>query len=777
MLALAVSACGGHSARVRAAEARAERGGSPIERVEVAARPPLTLVARAGDPRGAVAFVAAHARGSAISAALLGLLGARLEAQGVTSLDLRAHALGFEVARLVDSADEATRFVRAVRDALARPIAASDPGLGRARRELEALKAFSFAGAGDAAAAACSGELGLPDGAPALDLSTAAGIARLDAARGAVFRAQAAAFAALGSEAILDAAARALSSLSAWPTSEPDSEAWPERDIVSVEPGTGPARLTLALRVGNADAAIGAGLSLASRRSKLLDRLAALNPAWRLERASAIARRRGGCLRLDLTPPAGFAGTNGEIGTVAAVVENAALEALDAAEPGAIDESVLRPSDPLRAAALAAWRALPSEVESEARRSVVSYVSERGERAQSAELARGLDAARARLSRPSIEVVSRVESGQGELFLLLASPCATSSEDQHDAGALALLLRTVASGGSNPDVRFEPWVSPDGVGLLAHAPRQALDETPQAQALRVAAALGQALAAPLNGSDLGVARGDLLDELGGVPYPGWALALEGLSPGHPSWVEPRGTWANIADLPTPELERARHQLLAGPLRLAVLASRGEAQSGVAARELESWLLPARMEPTSCAAAQRAPAKRGEARYDNPSAPGVEGAYVAIPFEPPGTASAAAAELAAVALNRKSGLLEVALRAPELSASALARPLGGARRPALAIDIRAAGQRVEDAVARVRDALDGWARGGVPVDEARWAAQEHARAEASSRFDPRRRIVDLWRGPRPSEPEAALRGIIASSLSKSSHWVVIPVRTP
>jgi hypothetical protein len=757
-------------------EARAERGGSPIERVEVAERPPLTLVARSGDPRPAVAFVAAHARGSAVSAALAGLVGARLEAAGVTNVDARAHALGFEMARLVDSGNDAARFIQAVRDALALPVTASEPALARARREVLALKALTFAGPGDAAAAACSGELGLPDGTPSLELTTPAGIARLESAREAVFRVPAAAFAALGPEAVLDAAAHALSGVAAWPGGSADADAWPERDLVSVDNGAGARRLTLALRVGSADAAIGAGLSMGTRHSKLLERLATLNPPWRLERASAIARRRGGCLRLDLTPPPGPGASAVELGTVAALVEHAADEALSVAEPGALDESVLRPSDPLRAAALAAWRALPSEVETAPPRSVVLYVGEPTEHTAVADLTRSLAAARARLGRPSFEVVHREESGQGELYLLLASACGTVSEDQHDAGALGLLLRTIAASSTYPEVRFEPWVSADGAGLLVHAPRHDAMETPEEQARRVAAALGQALAARLNGNELGAARNDLLEELGGRPYPGWALSLDGLAPGHPSWLEPRGTWASVADLPTPELERARRTLLAGPLRFAVLAGRGEAQAGVAAQELESWLLPLRTELAACNLPRIEGAHRGEARYENPSA-GAEGAYVGMAFEPAGAAAAEAAELVALALNRSAGTLERALSSPELSASARAQALGGTRRPALAIEIRATPARLEEAVARVRDALEGIARGGWSGELARYAAQERARSEAASRFDPRRRIVELWRGAKPETSEPALRAIVTSSLSKASHWVVIPARTP
>jgi hypothetical protein len=732
------------------------------------------LVARGGDPRPAIAFAASHARGSAVSAALTGLLAARLEAAGVAGVEARAHGLGLELSRLLDSPGEAAPFMRAVRDALARPILASDAALGRARRELEALKALSFAGPGEAAAAACSGELGLPDGAPALDLGTAAGIARLDAARVALFQTEAAAFAALGSEPVLEAATRAVSSEERWPSGDPDADPWPEQDQVFVDTASGARRLTFALRLGNADAAIGAGLSLGARDSELLRHLEAQNPPWRLERASAIARRRGACLRLDLAPPRGDPGPNAlEAARVAAVVEESALRALSGAVPGALDESVLRPSDPQRAAALAAWRTLPASVESAAPRSTLAYSVEPSSHATSAELATAFASVRRQLQRPSFEVLSRAEPGQGEFWLLLASNCGTTSESSKDAGALALALRALSARVSDPGVSLEPWINVDGAGLLAHAPRAAAGESPAEQATRVARALGRALAPRLNGGEVGTARAQLLDELGSRPFAGWALALEGLSGGHPSWLEPRGTWSSVSELSTEELERSRRALLGGPLRLAVLASRGEGQVTVAAHELETWLLTSRGEAGVCPENRAEGPRHGEARYEGRGVGNSsEGAYVGVVFGESGPTAARVAELSEAALNRAGGLLERALSAAGGGARARARALGATRRPALIIEIRALPEQLADAVARVRGLLDQLSRTGLSADEGSQAVRELSRAEANARFDPRRRIVELWRGARPLELDPSALRRFAGAFGSGFHWVVL-----
>ena len=82
-------------------------------------------------------------------------------------------------------------------------------------------------------------------------------------------------------------------------------------------------------------------------------------------------------------------------------------------------------------------------------------------------------------------VLSRIEAGQGEIWMLLASPCGTTVEDSTDAGWRGLAMRTAAMVDVG-DVVLEPWVTPDGIGLLAHGARSGPAETPVAHATRVA---------------------------------------------------------------------------------------------------------------------------------------------------------------------------------------------------------------------------------------------------------------------------------------------------
>ena len=85
--------CGGDAGRT---DARHAAGGqSPVAQRRSDDRPPLVLVARTGDPHGAVAFAAAHDLGASASPAAATLLGARLREQGFSE-----RALARAVARL-----------------------------------------------------------------------------------------------------------------------------------------------------------------------------------------------------------------------------------------------------------------------------------------------------------------------------------------------------------------------------------------------------------------------------------------------------------------------------------------------------------------------------------------------------------------------------------------------------------------------------------------------------------------------------------------------------
>jgi hypothetical protein len=754
--------------------AESARGGASaaarIELVNVAERPSLALVARDGDPRPALGFAAAHDHGSRASAALAALLEGRLVRLGLAPTDSRAHDLGFSVAILASSADQARRFISALAQAIAAPVTAGEPALAEVGTRFAALRARTWLGPGEAAAAACSGDAGV---LTAPRESSEPSVAELETWRRSVHSSRAAAFSAVGPSGLLAAVTDAVERLEAWPGGAAPNDPWPAQDLVAVDPDRGERRLSFALRTADAAAAVEAARLLGNPSATLAARLAGFEPRWTLERVVGTTRPRGACLRIDLRGPRGEPPPPlADVARVALLIEEEAQRATarGRGNPSALDAGALRATDPREAAAVAAWRALAGRLEPGPERRVLSYVAA-GE--SSSELGLVLERERAAATRPSLELRSRIEAGQGATWLLLASGCGTSGETDADAGHTALAIRAMTDPRAPGEVVLEPWITADGVGVLAHGPRRSSNESPEQHARRVAATLGRALLARLTGSEVAQARQRLLDELGPGPDSGYFSALEATAPGRPSWIEPRGTWVSVADASTHTVEVLRRAWLRSPLRLAVIANHDEPQARAAHDELERWLRPVRSSVASCRRAERPAAKAREVTVEvDANAEPRALAYVAVPLPsgPP-----AEAHWTAWLLNRPSGWLDRTLHQPGLAAGARARVLGGSSAAALVIEIGALEEQSARAVQQVRALLERLSKGALRAEDVELARAELAQARESASLDPRRRIVDLWVGHEARQPTLDSLRRFQRALTPASHVVVLVKR--
>ncbi|HMJ16200.1 MAG TPA: hypothetical protein VK524_32520 [Polyangiaceae bacterium] len=747
-----------------------------IEVREVDERPLLGLMSRQGDPAGALALAAAHDLGARASVALSALVAARLAEGGTSDAHSHVHALGFQAAVLVASPDAAARFVRAASLALSTPVQESEPALRTARTRLRNLQLRAFSGDADTAVAACSAELGVDRTGQAIPNA-----AELESWRQQIRNVNAVAFAAIGPSSILDAASAALADLDPWPEGDPAEDPWPARDVLGVSASDAERSLSIALRVPRAGAALHAARAIGGESSELALRLSALEPAWSIERVTAVARPRGACLRMDVAPPRGDPGPRlGDIARAALVTLEEAKRALTGAEDTAwaLDESVLVAHDPREAASILAWRVLSDRQEPDDERRVVHFATkqrEAGARTSSA-LADEIQRLTDGWQKTDLERRVRFEAGQGELWILLASPCGARAESEASAGLTATVLHALAARVTHQTgVSIEPWTTADGAGLLAHGPARGSDETARAHAQRLATALGRALVTQrLTGHEVAVARSELLDRLGSDPSPGYWLTIRSLSPGRPSLLEPRGTWSALSEAATLDAEAERRVLLQGPWRVAVLANAGEQQAESATTELERWLRPVRVAGSTCAPA-RAPAVRAgeitmEATTQGNATPS---AYVAVALPSATSGPSREAMLTQWLLNQPRGWLEQALRVPGLASAARARLLGGASASALVIEIHALEGRAPEAVAQVRGLLERLARGAVTDRDVQLAEQALQRAELVQSLDPRRRIVELWRAsPQPRAASlAAVRRMHQRALQAGSHVVV------
>jgi hypothetical protein len=749
----ALTACGGSGAGPSAAGSVA-RAGSGVAHRALDDRPALMLIERLGDPSAGVAFAATLPGGLRASTATGAWLEARLIARGIASARARPHALGFGVTALAPNAVEAARFVDTLRTVLSEPVKAGDPALNAVKHALRALGARRAVGPAEAAVAACSAELAEPEAGP-WDPASPGARAELAVLLEAAHGYENSAFAAVGPRDVTKAVEAALARGPAWPSGDELEDEWPERDELGVDfAATAARRLSLALRLGSPDSAVAAADTLGKPEATLARRLATLRPAWRVERVVAVSRPRGACLRVDVAPPDGDPGpTPGEVTRALAVVTEEAEIA--GAEParGQLEEAMLRPTDPAQAAAAAAWRALVGRESPSATRKFVSYLANAGERGRF-DWAPALSAYREAAAKPGLELVSRTESGQAEVFALLASTCGTAAETDTDAGEAALVATILARTGERSDVAFEPWIATDGVGVLAHTARRGAAERPADQARRLARALGERIAASRpDVHDIAQARNTLLDAIGRDERRGYVLALEAVSGAHPSWLEPRGTYAALGSAPAGGFDAALDRLLSHPLRLVVLANGNTQQGEIVRSELERWLRPIRGEVMRCPSRARPTPPSAELSLTT-VADSPEGSYLALPFSGFEASASPEARAALLLLNRPGGWLDQTLA--DLPGSASAKLLGGPGLGALIIQVVAAEGQQAAAVARVRALLDRLGMGGLPASEVNFARRELERADASARLDPRSRAVELFRGAKPAQPLDAVR---------------------
>jgi hypothetical protein len=331
-----------------------------------------------------------------------------------------------------------------------------------------------------------------------------------------------------------------------------------------------------------------------------------------------------------------------------------------------------------------------------------------------------------------------VEDGQAETWVLVASPCGTRGEPAQDAGTLALAAQSLARHFQDSSgVALEPWATPEGVGLLAHAPRRT-GETPHEQAERIARAVGRALAGdPLDGRAVADARSQLLDRLGADT--GWWLALETLSGDFPAALEPLGTWKSVSTASTSGVERARASLAQGPLKLAVLADHNATQGEAAAMALADWLAPFRDEGAACPKPSFKAPTGGVWSLETIDQEVREGAYLSVWAPGPRELGQATAFL----LNRPGGWLDRALTGPGLVGTARAHWFGGGPSGGLVIELGAEPGQLDAAIQQARALLDRLAQGAAESVDAAAARAEQLRQDSATDVTPRGRIVRLW----------------------------------
>lgn len=746
-----------------------EIGMSPsqqLHELELGGRPPAVLVSRHGDPAGAVAIAfAAPDDGPAQAQAVVDLLAARLEAAGYGPLTASLLSGGGYVAVLAKTPDDTESIIEAIDRALRDVVTGREPWLDDfGRRQQTVRNAVDSAGhavtSNTCSAAPNPTQASLVASSP----RSKAALQRLNAWRSAARQSSRARLAILGGPKHLAAAEGAIESLEPWPAGILPSPTWPKSSGFAVAPASGgPSRLSIAVRLPAAGPTVDVARVLGAPESPLAIQLGALGHGWRIETLSGEAELLGGCLHLELRPDAHHAGVAPtEVARAArlvvAEVERAATLATE--KPRASATAILRTEDPRRAAAAAAWRALSRPVDEPLRAGITWQSDEDGD-ASSQDLERAFGQFDAYWKASSLEAKVRQEPGQGELWVLLASPCGTAAEGRLNAGLGALALSAVARANDGQrGVAFEPWVAADGLGLVAHATRLDDSETPEQLAIRVADALGKALVArePASRAFLEAQHASMA-LLGPHPRPGYWSLLDSLAPEHPSWLLPEGTWDTLANADAAHAATRLRMLLSGPLRVASLTNGEASQSEIVEATLARWLRPVRAEPRQCPASPAAPPPRwGLTRLNVAELTEHATHYVGIALPTYDAPLDSEARYTAWLLNRSGGWLDRALARSHLASWAKAHLLGGPKAAALVVELAALPEQRQTAVMQVRALFGRLAAGAVTDSDVAAATRYFEDAELLAALDPRFRIVRLWRRQPETKPKVTLEDL-------------------
>jgi hypothetical protein len=789
-------------------------GGPAAQAPAVVRRPtgpvPYVIVEREGDPAtglSATVFTAGITADARAAVALSALMETRLAAHWpgasfVPSVD------GFRVEGVVGDGN-ALAIGTTLRSALLAPVTAAD--LPLVKKKLDALAHLPLpipAGASPASTGAVT-EVARCEATPFSTGSIDANVLpdTVESWRRTAVGEGRLAFAIVGNGAVATTLANALGA-TPWPKAAPLAEAAPPSSdegaaIVDASPGipAGTARVTVAFRTARAASAVAAANDLANPESALASRLSALGGARsvaQIKEVTATAHPYGGCvsLTLDVTgarfsdDPASAAG---HVAEVVALARQEVSLLLSSASARSSAREGPRSGDAREAAALASWWALVQDDDPKkdrvavvvrtppARESQMGARAPASDTAATAALKSALESAKTSLESPVVESRVRVERGQDEIWVLIASPCGTSAERSGDAGISATFLVAAASAGDahlDSDVVLEPWFSADGVGLVAHGAARA-GEDPYAHARRIADAAARYFAAePIDSATLSIARGSLLERAQSLDAKETAVLANAVFPDHPSWLDPRGTADALARSSNGAVLARADDLRRGPLRVAVLANKDSEQASVAVEAADRWIARRSSGVRTCSSPPSPAAARvGTFAVEAAGRPAEAELALRLPHDD--AQSRMLASWWASILEGDDGMLAGALGSAGLARSWDARLVGPERDSAFVVRVASSDAALDNAIAQTRALFDRIRSGALTTDQLTRAAQRRSQDELSSALDPRARLVATWRSAnsRSSPPSIDALKNFAASFFHDDRWVIVAARPP
>lgn len=559
-------------------------------------------------------------------------------------------------------------------------------------------------------------------------------------------------FGVVGAPSLVEAAIVAVQRLPTWPGGSAMARQVTLKDESFVL-ATEPQRISLLLRTHSADRAYALARELTERRSDLREILDAMSSSVEVVAHRAVALERGGCVRIDLAAPATAAPSALEFSQVPELYQalRAIVTTRTVAGEEAKDASILaalEQADPRMASKVSA-EAARSEPQPETPESIaVQFDSEGARSAAPWATAANLSALGAPLALSAqVSKVVAVESGQGKIQALLASPCMPALEPSRVVGSTALFLRTLAQRHTGYlGVTLSPWIAPEGSGLFASTGRMDSRESPQEQADRLGKALGRAITRlPPDNEGFWRERTSALSRLGGRARPALDTSLLALSPDYPGLVSPEGFYSSVEGIQVLELRARARQWLEQDLRLAVLVNDDAATAERISSTLERYLLPYRSGTKSCELPRPSLPKTGTVEVELPSSSVPDaGLTLSVRLPDGGEPVATYAELLTAYLTGENGRLATMAKSGETSVRFDAVGIGGALRRGLVVAGGIAGESREEDVQALLGLLRQLSAGTLPSAEEfkslkGWQSVRRTRALA----DPRVRLTALW----------------------------------
>jgi hypothetical protein len=768
-------------------------------------RPSVTVVTREGDARAAVGVAVTTAgiaseRGAVVAVALGALVEARLAERGVADARSVGGWDGWRLGVLAGTPADAERIAVATAAAMLAPVVADEPAMAAVASRIAALAQRPLPDRALADVARCTGD------AYGMGADAVPSAGELEQWRKAAHSLGRVAMATAGSPAVADAVAAAIAKGPAWPAAAPmPPSPWPSTDAraavydASGQVAPGVARVVVTAWTALPERAVAAAEALGRPRGSLASRLAGLEAPARVRSVVGTAHADGGCVAttIDLGARDLVTDAPARIATAAALArQEVGVQIADTSAPPDLGRArAAEAADPREAAERAAWwslaRARGGVAAEDVRTALtVGFASPRDAAAsplpEMAEPIRGeIDRATIAWQAPVVEARTRVERGQGDVWVLIASACGTLSEAKADAGASAAVATAAAeradAEGAASGASVDAFVAADGVGVLAHGPPRP-GETPVAHARRLADLAARAFAADALDADRIVhARTSLLARAADAEGRARGALAEALAPGHPSWVEPAGTNFGLASTTDEAVGQRASAMRGGPIRVAVVANADAAQGQAAVRAVDRWIARRPGDARACATAPALAAPHPGTYAVERSGGARSEALLAVPL-PPDERSVTTARWIAAALDGADGLLAHALagtdQLPSLAMEWSATVLGAPRSPALTVRLVAADASLDAAVAQTRGLLDRLRLGALREADRARAASSLARSQLASTLDPGARAVQLWRGeataPAPSLEE--MRAFAAASL-RDDALVIVAARPP